>query len=142
MPFLNFSGNKISNVICPTWISLWKIWKIGTRIRIRIHYYGKVDPRIRIRIHFSQMWNPGSESGSESTSKWDGSETLVKTIGRVYWIGFLWFHCEKKWFGDSRKNRFNQKHLSILLPPLFSRFWEADKCVTLSNVKHVLLSLF
>ena len=22
------------NLICPTWISLWKIWKIGTRIRI------------------------------------------------------------------------------------------------------------
>ena len=34
MPFLNFGGNKISIVICPTWISLWKIWKIGTRIRI------------------------------------------------------------------------------------------------------------
>ena len=32
--------------------------------RIRIHYYGKVDPRIR--IHFSQMWIPGSGSGSMS----------------------------------------------------------------------------
>ena len=25
---------KISILICPTWISLWKIWKIGTRLRI------------------------------------------------------------------------------------------------------------
>ena len=50
---------------------------VDPRIRIRIHYYGKVDLRIRIRIHFYQMWIPGSESGS--TSKWDGSETLVIT---------------------------------------------------------------
>ena len=49
---------------------------VDPRIRIRIHYYGKVDPRIRIRIHFYQMWIPGSGSGSGSTSKWDGSETL------------------------------------------------------------------
>ena len=61
----------ISIVICPTWISLWKICT-----RIRIHFYEKVDPRIR--IHFSQMWSPGSVSWS--TSKWDGSETLQYTI--------------------------------------------------------------
>ena len=53
---------------------------VDPRIRIRIHYYGKVDPRIRIRIHFYQMWIPGSGSGSGSTSKWDGSETLVKSV--------------------------------------------------------------
>ena len=29
---------NISILICPTWISLWKIWEIGTRIRIRIHF--------------------------------------------------------------------------------------------------------
>ena len=42
---------------------------VDQRIRIRIHYHGKVDPRILIRIHFYQMWIPGSGSGSGSTSK-------------------------------------------------------------------------
>ena len=50
MPFLNFGGNKNK-------------------------HYEKVDPRIR--IHFSQMWIQGFGSGS--TSKWDGSETLIWT---------------------------------------------------------------
>ena len=85
MPFLNFGGNKISIVICPTWISLWKIWKIGTRIRIHFGtgsgstfskcgsedpdpllrkggsedpdpLFPNVDPRIRIRIHVKMRW--------------------------------------------------------------------------------------
>ena len=42
------------------------------RIRIRIHYYGKVDPRIR--IHFSQMWIRGSGSGSGFTFPKCGSQ--------------------------------------------------------------------
>ena len=88
MPFLNFGGNK--NKYCnlsdmsffiknmknikyrysdPDLDPLWT--------RIRIHYYGKVDPRIR--IYFSQMWIPGSGSGSGSMSKWDGSETLEQS---------------------------------------------------------------
>ena len=45
---------KISILICPTWISLLKIWKISTRIR----------------IHFFQMWIRGFRSGSTITERW------------------------------------------------------------------------
>ena len=87
MPFLNFGGNKISIVICLTWISLWKI---GTLIRIPIHFgtgsgstsskcgsedpdpllrkggsedpdldplFPNVDPRIRIHVWMRWIWN-------------------------------------------------------------------------------------
>ena len=78
MPFLNFGGNKNKHFNLSDMNFSMKnmknrysdpdpLWN-----RIRIHYYGKVDSRIQIRIHFSQMWI----SGSGSTSKWDGSETL------------------------------------------------------------------
>ena len=75
MPFLNLGGNKNKQLICLTWISLWKIWKKGTRNRIRIHFgtgsgstmterwlrgsgstFPNVDPRIRIRIHVKMRW--------------------------------------------------------------------------------------
>ena len=66
----------------------------------------------------------------------------LKQLGACIELVSYDFIVKKNDSGTRAKNRFNQKHLSILLPPLFSRFWEADKCVTLSNVKHVLLSLF
>ena len=86
MPFLNFVGNKKKywNLFDMNFFMKNRYFGPGSGStfsknldpRIRIYYYVKVDPRIR--IHFSQMWIP--ESGSGSTSKWDGSETLPNRL--------------------------------------------------------------
>ena len=60
-----------------------KLPKIALCIISFLHVWNKSYPQIRvhyfqsyIRIHYSQMWIPGSWSGS--TSKWDGSPTLLR----------------------------------------------------------------
>ena len=109
MPFLNFGGNKISIVICPTWISLWNMKNRHSDLdplwnRIRIHFFqmwirgfgsGSTITERWIRIHYSQKWIPGSGS----TSKWDGSATLlnmhnafknsIKALKTFYWYRYL-----------------------------------------------------
>ena len=47
------------------------IWQDPDSLRSPLYpdpdpFSGKVDPRIQIRIHYSQMWIPGSGSGSTS----------------------------------------------------------------------------
>ena len=149
MPFLNFGGNKISIVICPTWISLWKIWKIGSRIQLRIHFepgYGST---------FSN-WIRGSGStiterwirGSGSTFPKRGSQDPdpdprqnemdpKRCISQSIW-NFpqnLWHYLELEWSVRATETRFRNNCFRFaegtqqgfpmsIIPKIISEYWK------------------